>query len=313
MLKYTIKRLLQLIPILFAASILIFALVRISPSDPIASMTKGKKISAETRQALEKKYYLDKSYPEQYVIWITHAIRGDLGASFQHKQSVNSLIAERIPTTLQLVFMSAVLAIIIAIPVGVISAVRMNKLADRILSIATLILVASPVFLTAIVLMIVFALRLKMFPIFGAGEGFIQNLYYLFLPSLALSLNMVALISRIMRSNMIEQLNSNYTTTAIAKGVPYFKVVMRHCFKNAVIPVITVAGIQIGAMIVGAVLVENVFALGGLGDILISSIKSSDYPVVQGITLLLVALFLLINLLVDILYAFIDPRIRLER
>ena len=313
MLKYTIKRLLQLIPILFAASILIFALVRISPSDPIASMTKGKKISAETRQALEKKYYLDKSYPEQYVIWITHAIRGDLGASFQHKQSVNSLIAERIPTTLQLVFMSAVLAIIIAIPVGVISAVRMNKLADRILSIATLILVASPVFLTAIVLMIVFALRLKMFPIFGAGEGFIQNLYYLFLPSLALSLNMVALISRIMRSNMIEQLNSNYTTTAIAKGVPYFKVVMRHCFKNAVIPVITVAGIQIGAMIVGAVLVENVFALGGLGDILISSIKSSDYPVVQGITLLLVALFLLINLLVEILYAFIDPRIRLER
>ncbi|MEI3340510.1 MAG: ABC transporter permease [Eubacterium sp.] len=180
MLKYTIKRLLQLIPILFAASILIFALVRISPSDPIASMTKGKKISAETRQALEKKYYLDKSYPEHYVIWINHAIRGDLGASFQHKQSVHSLIAERIPTTLQLVFMSAVLAIIIAIPVGVISAVRMNKLADRILSIATLILVASPVFLTAIVLMIVFALRLKMFPIFGAGEGFIQNLYYLF-------------------------------------------------------------------------------------------------------------------------------------
>lgn len=313
MLKYTIKRLLQLIPILFAASLLIFALVRIAPADPIASMTKGKKISAETRQALEKKYYLDKSYPEQYVIWITHALRGDLGESYQHKQSVNSLISERIPTTLQLVFMSAVLALIIAIPVGVISAVKMNKLTDRILSVVTLVLVASPVFLTAIVLMIVFALRLKLFPIFGTGEGFWQNLYYLFLPSLALSLNMVALISRIMRSNMIEQLNSNYTTTAIAKGIPYFKVVMRHCFKNAVIPVITVAGIQIGSMIVGAVLVENVFALGGLGDVLISSIKASDYPVVQGITLMLVALFLLINLLVDILYAFIDPRIRLER
>lgn len=313
MLKYAIKRLLQLIPILFVASILIFALVRITPSDPIASMTKGKKISAETREALEKKYHLDKSYPEQYVIWIGNVFRGNLGDSFQHKQSVNSLLAERLPTTLQLVFMSAVLAIIIAIPVGVISAVKMNKLTDRILSVVTLVLVASPVFLTAIVLMIVFALRLKLFPVYGAGESFVQNLYYLFLPSLALSLNMVALISRIMRSNMIEQLNSNYTTTAIAKGVPYFKVVMRHCFKNAVIPVITVAGIQVGSMIVGAVLVENVFALGGIGDLLISSIKASDYPVVQSITLLLVALFLLINLLVDILYAFIDPRIRLER
>lgn len=313
MLKYVLKRLLQIIPMLFLVSVLIFALVRVTPSDPIASMTKGKKISMETREALESKYYLDKSYPEQYVIWIGNLFHGDLGDSFQHKQSVNSLLAERLPTTLQLVFMSAVLAVIIAIPVGVISAVKMNRLTDRILSIVTLVLVASPVFLTAFVLMIVFALRLKLFPVYGAGAGFVQNLYYLFLPALALSLNMVALISRIMRSNMIEQLNSNYTTTAIAKGVPYFKVVMRHCFKNAIIPVITVAGIQVGSMIVGAVLVENVFALGGIGDLLIASIKASDYPVVQSITLLLVILFLMINLLVDILYAFIDPRIRLER
>ncbi len=311
MLKYIIKRLLQLIPILFAASILIFVLVRLSPSDPIASMTQGRQISEETREALEKQYYLDRSYPEQYVIWIVNALHGDLGDSFQYRQSVTSLIADRLPTTLQLVIMSAVLALVIAIPIGVISAVKMNTALDRTLSVLTLILVASPVFLTGIVLMIVFALNLGLFPSFGTGYDFVSNLYYLFLPALALSLNMVALISRITRSNMIEQLNSNYAVTAIAKGIPYRKVVMKHCFKNALIPVITVAGIQIGTMVVGAVLVENVFALGGLGDVLISGVKASDYPVVQGITLMLVTLFLVINLIIDIIYAFVDPRIRL--
>ena len=310
--KFIVKRLLQLIPILLATSILIFCMIRITPSDPVASMTKGKRISEETRQSLEEKYHLDKSLPEQYIIWITNALRGDLGDSFEYKQSVNSLIAGRLPTTLQLVIMSAILALLIAVPVGIISAVKMNQATDRILSVLTLIFVASPVFLTAILLMLVFALNLHLFPTFGSGKSIVENIYYLFLPALALGLNMVALISRITRSNMIEQLNSNYTTTAIAKGIPYHRVVLKHCLKNAIIPVVTVASIQIGSMIVGAVLVENVFALGGVGDILIGAIKSSDYPVVQGITLMMVALFLVINLLVDIVYALIDPRIRLD-
>ena len=310
--KFIVKRILQLIPILLATSILIFCMIRITPSDPVASMTKGKRISEETRQSLEEKYHLDKSLPEQYIFWITNALRGDLGDSFEYKQSVNSLIAGRLPTTLQLVIMSAILALLIAVPVGIISAVKMNQATDRILSVLTLIFVASPVFLTAILLMLVFALNLHLFPTFGSGKSIVENIYYLFLPALALGLNMVALISRITRSNMIEQLNSNYTTTAIAKGIPYHRVVLKHCLKNAIIPVVTVASIQIGSMIVGAVLVENVFALGGVGDILIGAIKSSDYPVVQGITLMMVALFLVINLLVDIVYALIDPRIRLD-
>ena len=298
--------------IVFLASILIFAMVRVTPSDPIASMTKGKRISQETREALVRQYHLDKSVPEQYVIWITGALRGDLGNSYTKKQPVTDIIAGRLPTTMQIVLMSAVLAIALSIPIGIICAVKMNTLIDRLLSTLTLILVASPVFLTAIVLMLVFALNLRWFPSFGAGKSFAENLYYLFLPSLALSLSMVALIARITRSNMIEQLNAPYATTAVAKGIPYRKVVLKHCFKNTVIPVVTVASLQIGTMIVGAVLVENVFALGGIGDVLISAIKASDYPVVQGITLLLVTVFALINLLVDILYAVIDPRIRLE-
>ena len=312
LLRYILKRILQLIPILIAASLLIFGLVRLSPSDPVSSMTKGKQVSQETRQALEAQYHLDKSLPEQYIIWIGGLLHGDMGESFTHKQTVNSLIANRLPTTLQLVLMSAVLAILIAIPVGIISAVKMNSVIDRILSALTLVFVASPVFLTAIILMLIFCLKIPIFPSFGSGEGFVDNLRYLFLPALALSLNMVALISRITRSNMIEQLNANYATTAIAKGVPYHKVVLKHCLKNAIIPVITVTSIQFGTMIVGAVLVENVFALGGIGDVLLSGVKSADYPVVQGITLMLVAIFLLINLLVDVLYAVIDPRIRLD-
>ena len=312
MARFVIKRLLQMALIVFLASILIFAMVRVTPSDPIASMTKGKRISQETREALIRQYHLDKSVPEQYVIWITGALRGDLGNSYTKKQPVTDIIAGRLPTTMQIVLMSAILAIALSIPIGIICAVKMNTLIDRLLSTLTLILVASPVFLTAIVLMLVFALNLRWFPSFGAGKSFAENLYYLFLPSLALSLSMVALIARITRSNMIEQLNAPYATTAVAKGIPYRRVVLKHCFKNTVIPVVTVASLQIGTMIVGAVLVENVFALGGIGDVLISAIKASDYPVVQGITLLLVTVFALINLLVDILYAVIDPRIRLE-
>ena len=311
MLKYVVKRILQLIPIILAVSVLVFIMVRIAPSDPIASMTKGKQISIETRHSLEQQYHLDKTEPEQYFIWITNTLKGDFGDSFQHKQSVISLVAERLPTTLQLVLMSSLLAIFIAIPIGIISAVKMNSVVDRVLSMLTLVFVSSPVFLTGIVLMLLFALKIRVFPSFGTGNSFTENIYYLALPSIALSMNMVALISRITRSNMIEQLNANYATTAVAKGTPYWKVVLKHCLKNAIIPVITVTSIQVGSMIVGAVLVENVFALGGLGALLIEGIKSADYPVVQGITLMLVVMFLLINLIVDVTYALIDPRIRL--
>lgn len=312
MLQYIIKRIFQLILIILAVSVLIFVMVRLAPSDPIASMTKGKQISAATRLALEKQYHLDKSRPQQYFLWIGDVLRGNFGDSFQHRQPVLSLIGERLPTTLMLVLMSSVLAILIAIPIGIISAVKMNSVLDRVLSVLTLVFVSSPVFLTGIVLMLLFALRIQIFPAFGTGNSFWENLYYLALPAIALSMNMVALISRITRTNMIEQLNSDYAATAIAKGTSYLNVVLRHCLKNAVIPVITVTSIQIGSMIVGAVLVENVFALGGLGALLIEGIKAADYPVVQGITLLLVVMFLLINLAVDMIYAFIDPRIRLQ-
>ena len=306
--KYILKRLGQMVLVLVAVSVLIFALVRITPSDPIASMTKGKTISEETRQELIVRYHLDKSVPEQYLIWITGAVRGNFGESFQYKQSVSYLIGERIGTTLTLVLISGLIAMAVAIPVGVISAVRMNTWLDKLLSVITLIFVASPVFLTALVLMLVFALRLKMFPAIYQGNG----LREMVLPAVALAMNMIALTSRITRTSMIEQLGADYIRTATAKGIPRRRVVVTYALKNALIPVITVASIQIGTMLVGAVLVESVFAMGGLGDLLITGIKASDYPVVQSVTLLMVFVFLCINLVVDILYAVIDPRIRMK-
>ena len=298
--------------VLAVVSVLIFAMVRITPSDPIASMTGGKAVSEETKEALRLHFHLDKSPVEQYFIWITGIFRGDLGERYQYRQDVGALIAQRIGTTLGLVVLSGVLAVVIAVPVGVISAVKRNTWVDKLLSILTLFFVASPVFLTAIVLMLVFANYFQLFPPYGTGTGLWDSLYHMALPSLALAMNMVALTSRITRTTMIEQLTSDYIRTATAKGIPRRRVIVTYALKNALIPVITVASIQIGSMLVGAVLVESVFAMGGLGDLLISGIKAADYPLVQSITLLMVFVFLCINLIVDIFYAVLDPRIRMK-
>jgi peptide/nickel transport system permease protein len=289
---------------------MVFFMIRLTPSDPINSITGGRRISEDTRTALTRQFGLDLPLPLQYAGWIRGFFRGDLGMSFGHRQPVAALLAERLPTTVQLTLMSAVFAILLAIPMGVVSAAKKHTFTDRLLSGIAVVCLSSPAFLSAIVLLLIFSLRLKWFPAFGAGRGFVQNLYFLCLPAFALSLNMIALIARITRSHMITELKSNYALTQIAKGTPYRRVVLGHCLKNSLIPVITVASIQMGTMIVGAVLVENVFALGGVGALLIEGIKGSDYPVVQSIILLLVMMFLLINLLVDIIYALIDPRIR---
>jgi peptide/nickel transport system permease protein len=308
--KYLVRRILTLTPLVFALSVAVFFMIRLTPTDPIVSITNGRRISDETRRALIAQYALDKPLISQYALWITKAFQGDLGDSFKHRQPVTSLLAARLPTTLQLTMMSAVFAVVLAIPIGVVSAARKNTALDRILSGFTVVCASSPSFLAAIVLMLLFSFRLKWFPAFGTGKNFGENLYYLALPSFALSLNLVALIARITRSHMITELESNYALTEIAKGTAYWRILLSHCLKNALIPVITVGSIQIGTMIVGAVMVENVFALGGLGALLIEGIKNADYPVVQSIIVLLVIIFLFLNLVVDTIYTLIDPRIR---
>jgi peptide/nickel transport system permease protein len=285
---YIIKRLLFFIPVLLVVSALIFFLIRLTPSDPMTSITGGRRISEETRSFLRTQYHLDQSLPKQYLIWIGNVFKGNLGDSFRYRQPVGTLLAGRLPVTIQLVLMSALIAILISVPAGVLSAVKKDTVFDRILSGFMIFCVSSPVFLNAILLMLIFALKLRLFPTFGAGNSITENFYNLFLPAFALSLNMVALVGRITRDRMIGELKSNYALALIAKGTPFPRIIMKHCLKNSLIPVITVGGIQLGTMVIGAVLVENVFALGGIGSLMIEGIHGSDYPVVQSVMLFLV-------------------------
>jgi peptide/nickel transport system permease protein len=310
LIRYALKRLLSLVPLLFAVSAVVFFLIRLAPADPVASITTGKRISDETRASLVRQYHLDKSLPRQYLIWLGNAARGNLGDSFKHRQPVASLLKARFPTTIQLVVMSVLMAGLLAIPAGAAGAIKKDTVVDRVISGIMLVCVSSPVFLNAIVLMLVFSMRLKWFPVFGAARTVGGNLYHLFLPALALSLNMTALMGRVTRDRMIGELKSNYALALAAKGTPFVRIALAHCLKNTLIPVITVAGVQAGGMVVGAVLVENVFALGGIGALLIEAIQSSDYPMMQAVIMFMVALFLLLNLMIDIIYFVIDPRIR---
>lgn len=310
MIKFILKRLLQFIIVFIVTSIVIFIMVRMSDTDPVAVILGGKQTSQETIAALRSKFHLDKNIFEQYGIWITNMLKGDFGLSFKYQSPVSGLIGTRIPVTLGLVVFGSLIALLVAIPLGVLCAVKKHTWIDRSISIFTLILAGSPPFLTSIIMVLIISKINPSYPFVGSYTSIPEFFERIALPSIALAFVMIALASRITRSSMIEQRSAAYTQTAISKGVPENQIVWKHNLKNAIIPVIAVVSIQIGGMVVGAVLVENVFSLAGLGTMLVDSIKSSDYNVVQAITMLLVLMFLFISLLVDFLYAAIDPRIR---
>ncbi len=296
---------------LLVASLVIFLLVRLAPGDPALKMAGGKHTSEKTLQNIREKYHLNDPLQTQYFSWISGILQGELGDSYKYKQSISLLLRDRLSPTLQLMLMSMAISVLISIPTGIYSALKRNRWQDRTLSTLSVFLVSSPTFLTGIFLILLLAFYIPIFPSFGLGNSLLENFRYLFLPSLALALNMIALLSRVTRSNMIEQLGADYVMAAKAKGVRMSRVISRHALKNALIPVITVAGLQVGFLMTGTMVVEYTFGIGGLGSLLVTAIQASDYPVVQTITLLLVAIFLLINTLVDLLYAAIDPRVRL--
>ncbi len=310
MVKFMWKRLFQFFIVLLATSILIFVMVRLSDTDPIAVILGGKQTSPETIQALRVKFHLDKNVVEQYFLWMTGMFRGDFGLSFKYQSEVSALIASRIPVTLGLVVLGSVLALLLAIPLGVLCAVKKHTWVDRVASIFSLILAGCPPFLTSIIMVLIISKVNPAYPFVGSYSSVPEFFERIALPSVALAFVMIALAARVTRSSMIEQRGAQYTQTALAKGVPENRILWKHNLKNAIIPVIAVVSIQIGGMVVGAVLVENVFSLAGLGTLLVDSIKSSDYNIVQAITMLLVFMFLVISMLVDFLYALIDPRIR---
>ena len=306
-------RVLQFVLILLAASVLIFAMSHISQIDPVAVILGGKQTSAETIAALREKFHLNDSLPQQYITWITGMLRGDFGLDFKYQQPVWDLIVGRLPVTLSLTVFSSVLAMIIAIPLGVYSGVKSNTGLDRGASLFSLLTMACPPFFISVLAIYIVSNVAPGISFTGTFHTIGQMIDRLWLPCLCLALGMIALAQRIIRSSMIDEMKSPHIQMAQAKGLPQKTVVWKHAFKNALVPLITVCGIQIGSMLVGSVLVESVFTLAGFGGLLVSAVQTSNYPVTQAITMLMVFIFLLISTVTDILYAVIDPRIRTRK
>ena len=246
----------------------------------------------------------------QYVAWLGRALQGDLGESYRLRQDVVSLISARLPLTIQLVGLAILIAVIVAIPLGVIQAQRRDSPIDYAGSLLALIGLSSPVYFTAIIGVLVFAVGLGWLPAFGSGRDPLDQLRHLILPAVALALGTIALTSRMTRSAMLEALSSDFIEAARAKGLPERTVVVKHALRNALIPVVTVTSLQVGFLLVGSVLVETTLGLGGLGSLITDAIQNRDYPVIQAAVLLLTVAFSLLNLATDLVYGVIDPRIR---
>jgi len=311
MAAYAARRLLATIPVLFFVSFVTFIMIRLAPGDPVLILLGGKRMSPEMIEQIRARYGLDGDPITQYVAWIGRVFQGDLGTSFKLKQDVTDLLLSRLPVTIELIVLSLLIAIAVAIPLGVYQARRRDRLGDYLGSLFALIGVSSPVYFTAILGVLVFSVWLGILPTFGRGtEGPLDELYHLILPSVALALGMIALTSRMTRSAMIEVLSSDFIEAARAKGLPDRTIIVKHGLRNALIPVLTVTSLQVGFLIVGSVLVETTLGLGGLGSLITDAIQNRDYPVVQASVLLLTVAFTLINLVTDLLYGVIDPRIR---
>jgi peptide/nickel transport system permease protein len=310
MTRLIVTRLLTLVPLMFVITSVVFFMVRFVPGDPARIMVGGQRISEQNLANIRKAYRLDQPLITQYQLWVGDLLQGNLGRSYRQRTEVTTLIVERLPLTAKLSAFSFMLALMIALPLGVLAAVHRNTWIDVGASIFAVLLASSPVFFTGILLILIFSYKLGWLPALGAGEGGLDTVKHLFLPSLALGISLAAVTTRITRSSMVEALTQDYIETARAKGLPSRMVILKHAFRNALIPVVTVFGLLFGLLIVGTVLVEHTFGLGGLGSLLINAVQVRDYPVVQGATVFIAALFIVINLLVDVLYAVIDPRIR---
>lgn len=312
MVSYILRRLIGAALVMLAVATLVFFMIRLVPGDPIGAMLADSDPTA--REAMIRKLGLDQPQIVQFWKWFTAMLQGDLGNSlYGSNQPVSTILLEALPRTMSLAFLSFVIALTIAIPAGILSATRKNTATDTGVSLFAFLGLSMPDFWLAILLIIVFAANLQWLPAIGyepLSAGFWPWLSHLILPSIAIGTGFSAIIARMIRSSMLEVMQADYMRTAASKGLTMRVQMLRHAFPNALIPVITVIGIAFALLISGAVVVENVFAIKGLGRVLIQGIQNRDYPVVQGAVLVVSAFFVLSNLLVDLLYAIIDPRIR---
>lgn len=314
MATYTVKRILATIPVLFVLSVIVFLIVYLIPGDPAAVML-GDGAAPETVAALREQLGLDRPLLRQYVEWILRAVQGDLGQSFFMKQPVAPALAEHLGPTFSLAVLAQLIAVVLAVPLGIRAATKRGELADKALTGFALLGITIPGFVLSMFTVLLFSVRLKWLPVSGyepLSEGLWTHLKYLILPAFSLGVVQAAVLARVTRSSVLEVLNESYVKTARAKGVSERVIVRKHVLRNAFIPILTVIGGSFGTLIAGAAVVESIFNIPGMGQMLFNSVQRRDYAVIQGIVLLVACAYVVVNLLVDLLYAIVDPRIRLK-
>ncbi len=315
MVVYVIRRILQWIPLLLLSSIMVFAVVRSLPGDA-ADVIAGPDASAEVVEQVRREYGLDAPLPVQYVSWLKHVLRGDFGESYIYHIDTSELILSRLPSSLLLACTALFIAVCIGIPAGLYAGYRERKAGDLVVSTGTAFAIATPDFWFGIVAILVFSVWLGWLPPGGLINGFDSPGEFfssLLLPGFTLALHGTAVLARFTRSATLETLSEDHVRTARAKGLGRMNILRRHVLRNSLVPVVTMMGILLGRMLGGAVVIESLFAWPGIGRLLVQSIISRDYGVVQGILIVLVLFFLVINLVVDLIYATLDPRIRLVK
>lgn len=312
--RYILRRLLAIIPVLLGISVIVFALVHLVPGD-VVSVLLGPTATPEARDALRKIFGLDKPLVVQYFVWLGDVLRGDFGDSLRTGQPVLSSILDRFSVTLELTGLAMVVALLIGIPAGIIGAIKQYSKLDYAVTAFALAGLSIPSFLLATLMILVFAIDWRWLPPSGYvpfRDDPVQNIKLMIMPSLALGLGAASYITRITRSSVLETMRQDHIRTAYAKGLRHSTVVFRHALKNALIPIVTVIGIQLGYLLGGAVIIEAIFGVPGIGRLALDGINMRDYPVVQGTVLFITSVFVFINLAVDVLYAYLDPRIHYD-
>ncbi len=302
--RYLLRRLLSAVVVLFAVALVSFLMLHLIPGDP-ARAAAGLNADESEVEAIRRQLGLDQPLPAQFVTFLGNAVRGDLGRSIKSRKPIAMELAERLPPTIHLAIAAALISTTLGIVTGVLSAVRRQSLLDVVSTVLAIGGVSVPIYWLGLVLILVFAVQLQWFPTTGY-----ESLRHLVLPAVTLGYYSTAVISRMTRSSMLEVLSMDYIRTARGKGLADLAVIQRHALKNAMIPTVTVVGLQLGALLSGAVITESVFAWPGIGKYAVDATLGRDYPVVQAVVLLMAVIFTTVNLLVDLLYAYLDPRIR---
>ncbi|WP_309065550.1 ABC transporter permease [Microbacterium sp.] len=309
---FAARRLLGLAGTMLLASFVVFGALYIAPGSPISFLTQGRSVTPEAIAQLERQYHLDEPFLVQYARWLGGVLTGDFGRSIIFNDPVSNLIGQRTSSTVLLLIVATVFVLLIGLTVGLFAGLKPGFLSESVLTVATAVM-AVPGFVAAVVLMLVFSVQLGWFPTFGAGDPGLDALYHTLLPAAALSLASIAFVARLTQSAIRAELRADHVQTALSRGLAYRFVVRRHVVRNAAMPVLTVAGLTVAGLIAGSVVIEQIFQLGGVGQLLVSSVQKKDFPVVQAICLLYVAAFIVLNTLIDLAYSLLDPRVTLGK